>query len=80
MQKYLIYGVAIMVIAGSSYWAGGRIATEECRANTAIRTGNAIIQKISENNEKQRRIHVETVNTHLSVIRDILRTKYTIAD
>ena len=67
------------VIFGA-YWAGGRIAREQCRAEYAAIAAKSVMASINRYNEMKRKIDAEIFNTNSNVVRQRLRDKYTIAD
>jgi len=62
-----------------AYWAGARIAREQCRAEHAAVAAAGIMESITKYNEMKRRIDAEVFNTGSRDIRRRLRDGYTIA-
>lgn len=74
MKIYLIATVGALALG--AYVMGGKIAREKCRTDVAIAATNTEIKS----REIERIVNEKTFTTGVRDIRDILRTKYTIAD
>jgi hypothetical protein len=80
MKTIIIAGGAIFFIAFGAYFAGGRVAAEKCRAETAEAAGansTTVQHKIIET---KGRINDETFITGIFDIRNWLHQRYTIRD
>lgn len=80
MKKYILGGVVLAGMFWFAYYAGGRVAFERCRADMVIRTNESIVQRIQNNQKKQRIVNEETNRSGVRDIRVFLREKYTIGE
>jgi len=76
MTKQIYFGIAICVIVIAIYFTGVVIGRAKCQAQIATAATNATQQQMI----KKEKINAEVFNTGMRDIRDVLRTKYTIAD
>jgi hypothetical protein len=79
MTKIYIIAAVALAVAGS-YWAGGRVASERCRAESAERKNESDARIQSEIINAKAKINEETYRTGAADIRMRLRADYTIRD
>ena len=78
MRIYLIIAVVVAVLG--IFWAGGEIAKQKCRAETAKLATEHVVNINKTTNKIKRDANEKTFNTGVDDIRHILYQKYTIAE
>ena len=73
----IAFGAAVLVVMGA-YWAGTRIGSEKCHAETMQKSNLNTIAIQNEITKAKERVNAETFNTGVRDIRGRLRENWTI--